>query len=228
VLQDAGLSCFEYVEQLTLLLFLKMADQMTEEPYNRPATIPPSLSWKALLPLDGAALEVKYTEILEALGTKPGMLGVIFKSARCEIHNPALLKQLIVNLIDKVDWLSLPVDVKGTIYEELLQRSAQESSRGAGQYFTPRPVIQSMCEVMRPIPADRICDPAAGTGGFLCNAYSYVLERFERDLDADQKRELREELVEGMELSPKVGRMCGMNLYLHGIGGDNIVIHAGR
>jgi type I restriction enzyme M protein len=168
-------------------------------------------------------LEEKYRDILEKLALKPGMLGVIFKSARCEIHNPGLLKQLIVNLIDKVDWLSLPVDVKGTIYEELLQRSAQESSRGAGQYFTPRPVIQAMCEVMQPTPVDRICDPAAGTGGFLCNAYNYVLERFERDLDRDEKRALREDLVEGMELSPKVGRMCAMNLYLHSIGGDKVV-----
>jgi len=133
------------------------------------------------------------------------MLGIIFKSARCEIHNPALLKQLIVNLLDKVDWLDLPVDVKGTIYEELLQRSAQDSSRGAGQYFTPRPVIQTICEVMQPTPADRICDPAAGTGGFLCNAYNYVLEQFEKELDRDEKRALQGELVEGMELSPKVG-----------------------
>ncbi len=100
-------------------------------------------------------LETKYREILEKLALKNGMLGVIFKSARCEIHNPALLKQIIVNLIDKVDWLSLPVDVKGTIYEELLQRSAAESSRGAGQYFTPRPVIQTMCEVMQPTSEDR-------------------------------------------------------------------------
>lgn len=228
VLQDAGLSCFEYVEQLTLLLFLKMADQQTEPPYNRTPTIPSALSWKALLPLDGAPLEDKYREVLEKLALKPGMLGVIFKSARCEIHNPALLKQLIVNLIDKVDWLALPVDVKGTIYEELLQRSAQESSRGAGQYFTPRAVIQAICEVMQPIPGDRICDPAAGTGGFLCNAYNYVLDRFEKDLDRDEKRALREELVEGMELSPKVGRMCAMNLYLHSIGGNKVVIHAGH
>src|SRR5207249_4622247 len=226
--QDAGLSCFEYVEQLTLLLFLKMADQLTKEPYNRAPIVPPELGWKALLPLDGAALEEQYRASLEKLGLKQGMLGVIFKSARCEIHNPALLKQLIVNLIHKVDWLSLPVDVKGTIYEELLQRSAQESSRGAGQYFTPRPVIQAMCEVMQPAPADRICDPAAGTGGFLCNAYNYVLEHFERDLDRDEKRALREELVEGVELSPKVGRMCAMNLYLHSIGGDKVVIHAGH
>src|SRR6266851_4600785 len=228
VLQDAGLSCFEYVEQLTLLLFLKMADQLTEEPHNRAPLVPLELGWKALLPLDGAALEDQYRASLEKLGVKTGMLGVIFKGARCEIHNPALLKQLIVNLLDKVDWLSLPVDVKGTIYEELLSRSAQESSRGAGQYFTPRPVIQAMCEVMQPTPADRICDPAAGTGGFLCNAYNYVLDRFEKDLDADEKRVLREDLVEGMELSPKVGRMCAMNVYLHGIGGDKVMVHTGH
>jgi len=227
-LQDAGLSCFEYVEQLTLLLFLKMADQLTEPPYNRAPIVPPKLGWKALLPLDGAALEDQYRLSLEKLGVKSGMLGVIFKGARCEINNPALLKQLIVNLLDKVDWLSLPVDVKGTIYEELLARSAQESSKGAGQYFTPRPVIQAMCEVMRPRPEDRICDPAAGTGGFLCNAYQYVLDRFGKELDRDQKRALQEDLVEGMELSPKVGRMCAMNVYLHGIGGDKVVVHTGH
>jgi type I restriction enzyme M protein len=228
VLQDAGLSCFEYVEQLTLLLFLKMADQLCEEPYNRAPIVPPELGWKALLPLDGAALEDQYRASLEKLGVKPGMLGVIFKGARCEIHNPALLKQLIVNLLDKVDWLALPVDVKGTIYEELLSRSAQESSRGAGQYFTTRPVIEAICQAMQPMPADTICDPAAGTGGFLCNAYQYVLDHNERDLDADEKRALREDLVEGMELSPKVGRMCAMNLYLHGIGSESaVVIHTG-
>jgi type I restriction enzyme M protein len=229
VLQDAGLSCFEYVEQLTLLLFLKMADQLTEEPYNRAPIVPSHLGWKVLLPLDGAALEDQYRKSLETLGVKPGMLGAIFKGARCEIHNPALLKQLIVNLLDKVDWLSLPVDVKGTIYEELLSRSAQESSRGAGQYFTTRAVIQAMCEVMEPTPVDAICDPAAGTGGFLCNAYQYVLDRHERELDADEKRALREKLAEGMELSTKVGRMCAMNLYLHGIGSEQaVVIHTGH
>ena len=228
VLQDAGLSCFEYVEQLTLLLFLKMADQLTQPPHDKPPIVPHSQGWRALLPLDGAALEDKYRAILEALGRKSGMLGVIFKGARCEIHNPALLKQLIVNLLDKVDWLALPVDVKGTIYEELLSRSAQESSRGAGQYFTPRPVIQAMCEVTEPTPQDRICDPAAGTGGFLFNAYNHVLDRFGPQLDRDEKRALQEGLVEGMELSPKVGRMCAMNLYLHGIGGERVVVHTGH
>lgn len=228
VLQQAGLSCVEYVEQLTMLLFLKMADQLTEAPHNKPPIVPTELGWKPLLKLDGAALEKQYSTSIEALALKPGMLGVIFKGARCDIHNPALLKQLIVNLIDKEDWLSLPVDVKGTIYEELLQRSASESTKGAGQYFTTRAVIRTMCEVMQPTPQDRICDPAAGTGGFLFTAYNYVLDKYGKDLNRDEKRALREELVEGMELSPKVGRMCAMNLYLHGIGGDKVVVHSGH
>lgn len=228
VLQQAGLSCVEYVEQLTMLLFLKMADQLTGPPWNQPPIVPPEFGWKALLPLDGAALESQYSTSIEKLGLMPGMLGVIFKGARCDIHNPALLKQLIVNLIDKEDWMSLPVDVKGTIYEELLQRSASESTKGAGQYFTTRAVIQTMVEVMQPTPEDRICDPAAGTGGFLFTAYQYVLEKYGADLDADEKRRVREELVEAMELSPKVARMCAMNLYLHGIGGDKVVVHSGH
>ena len=211
-----------------MLLYLKMADQLTEEPYNQKPIVPPELGWKPLLKLDGAALEKQYSESIEKLGLKSGMLGVIFKGARCDIHNPALLKQLIVNLIDKEDWMSLPVDVKGTIYEELLQRSASESTKGAGQYFTTRAVIKAMVEVMQPTPQDRICDPAAGTGGFLFTAYQYVLDNFEKELNKDEKRSLREELVEAMELSPKVGRMCAMNLSLHGIGGDKVVVHSGH
>jgi type I restriction enzyme M protein len=228
VLMAAGLSNVEYVEQLTMLLFLKMADQLTEEPYNQQPIVPPELGWKALLPLDGAALEKQYSDSIEKLALKSGMLGVIFKGARCDIHNPALLKQLIVNLIHKEDWVSLPVDVKGTIYEELLQRSASESTKGAGQYFTTRAVIQAMVDVMQPTPHDRICDPAAGTGGFLFMAYQYVLNKFVKDLNTDEKKALREELVEAMELSPKVARMCAMNLYLHGIGGDKVVVHSGH
>ena len=211
-----------------MLLFLKMADQLTEEPYNKPPIVPPGLGWKPLLKLDGDALEKQYSDSIETLALKPGMLGVIFKGARCDIHNPALLKQLIVNLIDKEDWLGLPVDVKGTIYEELLQRSASESTKGAGQYFTTRAVIQAMVEVMQPTPQDRICDPAAGTGGFLFTAYNYVLDKYVKELNAQEKRALSENLVEGMELSPKVGRMCAMNLYLHGIGGEKVVVHSGH
>jgi type I restriction enzyme M protein len=226
--RQAGLSCVEYVEQLTMLLFLKMADQLTEPPYNESPIVPEQFGRKALLKLDGAALEDHYSRSIEALALKPGMLGVIFKGARCDIHNPALLKQLVVNPIDKEDRLSLPVDVKGTIYEELLQCSASESTKSAGQYFTPRAVIQTMVEVMQPTPDDRICDPAAGTGGFLFTAYNHVFAKYEARLDRDQKRALRENLVEDMELSPKVARTCAMNLYLHGIGGDKVVVHSGH
>ena len=105
VLMAAGLSNVEYVEQLTMLLFLKMADQLTEPPYNRPPVVPPELGWKTLLPLDGPELEAQYQKLLDSLGTRGGMLGVIFKNARNDIRNPALLKQLIVNLIDKEDWV---------------------------------------------------------------------------------------------------------------------------
>lgn len=228
VLQQAGLSCVEYVEQLTMLLFLKMADQLTESPYNQKPIVPEELGWKALKKLSGAALEAQYSKSIEKLALKGGMLGVIFKGARCDIHNPALLQQLIVNLIDKEDWMSLPVDVKGTIYEELLQRSASESTKGAGQYFTTRAVIRTMVEALRPTPQDTICDPAAGTGGFLFNAYQYVLDTHGKDLNKDEKKQLKEELVEGMELSNKVGRMCAMNLHLHGIGGDKVRVHSGH
>ena len=129
VLQQAGLSCVEYVEQLTMLLFLKMADQHTEPPYNQKPIVSPKWGWKALKKLSGAELEQQYSASIEALALQGGMLGVIFKGARCDIHNPALLQQLIVNLIDKEDWLSLPVDVKGTIYEELLQRRHRSRPR---------------------------------------------------------------------------------------------------
>ncbi|RJQ87744.1 MAG: SAM-dependent DNA methyltransferase [Desulfobacteraceae bacterium] len=228
VLRDDGLSYAQYIEQLTMLLFLKMADQLTESPYNRPAIIPSELDWKSLRKLDGVDLENHYRHILEELGKKDGMLGVIYRRARCEISNPAMLKQLIVNLIDKENWLSLSVDVKGTIYEELLARSAAESTKGAGQYFTTRAVIQAIIDVMRPQPSDRICDPAAGTGGFLTRAYQFVLDNYERDLDRDEKKAVKEDLVEAMELTPLAGRLCAMNLYLHGIGGDKVVVQAGH
>jgi len=166
--------------------------------------------------------------VYRSAGTETRNAGRHFKGARCDIHNPALLKQLIVNLIDKEDWLSLPVDVKGTIYEELLQRSASESTKGAGQYFTTRAVIRAMVDVMQPTPQDTICDPAAGTGGFLFTAYNSVLDKFGKDLNRDEKRTIQEKLVEGMELSPKVARMCAMNLHLHGIGGDKVVVHSGH
>src|SRR5690349_828866 len=143
-----------YTEQITFLLFLKMADELTKPPYNRPPIVPAKYGWPSLLKLDGAELETHYRTILDELGKKGGMLGEVFKKARMEIQNPATLKRLIVDLIDAEQWTRMEADVKGDIYEGLLARSAAESPKGAGQYFTPRPLIQGIADVMRPTPDD--------------------------------------------------------------------------
>lgn len=220
VLRDDGLSYMAYTEQITFLLFLKMADEQTKPPYNRPPVVPPELGWPSLLQKDGAELLSHYRHILEELSKKPGMLGEIFKRARPEIQNPAILRRLIVDLIDPEPWISMDADVKGAIYEGLLAKSAEESPKGAGQYFTPRELIKAIVDVMRPGPDDTVCDPACGTGGFLVAAYDYVVRHYGNRLDPDQKRHLRTSFVRGWELVPATARLCIMNLYLHGINAD--------
>lgn len=227
VLRDDGLSYMAYTEQITFLLFLKMAHEQTKPPFNRAALVPPSLSWESLLKKDGDALELHYRHVLEELGKKPGMLGEIFKKARQEIQNPATLKRLIIDLIDKETWMSMQADVKGDIYEGLLARSAAESPKGAGQYFTPRVLIQGIVDVMRPTPEDTVVDPAAGTGGFLLAAHKYVVDHHGSDLDPDQKKHLRTKFVTGWELVAATARLCIMNLYLHGINFDPCPIRSG-
>lgn len=238
VCRDDGLSYMAYVEQLTFLLFLKMADELTKAPYNQPSRIPKgkdkkgnavAYDWASLLAKDGAELYQHYRDVLEYLGTQPGLLGTIFKEAECKIKDPAKLRRLIVDLIDRERWLSLDLDVKGVIYEELLSRSAAESTGGAGQYFTPRPIIQAIVDVMRPAPGETIVDPAAGTGGFLTVAYQFVLDTHGQKMDKDQKKRAREELVTGQELVPETARLCAMNLFLHGVGGmDTSPIISGK
>jgi len=233
VCRDDGLSYMAYVEQLTFLLFLKMADEQTKPPYKLPNPIPKgkdisgggrgkpvAYDWESLRSRDGAELYQHYRDALEFLSTQPGLLGTIFKEAECKIKDPAKLRRLIVDLIDRETWLSIDLDVKGVIYEELLSRSAAESSGGAGQYFTPRPIIQAIVEVMRPGPEDTIIDPAAGTGGFLTMAHQWVQDHHSKEMDKTQRRRVREQLVTGQELVPETARLCAMNLYLHGIGGE--------
>jgi type I restriction enzyme M protein len=227
VLRDDGLSYMAYTEQITFLLFLKMAHEQTLPPFNRPPIVPPELGWASLLAKDGDELEVHYRHILDALSKKPGMLGEIFKKARQDIQNPATLKRLIVDLIEPEQWMSLEADVKGDIYEGLLAKSAAESPKGAGQYFTPRELIKAIVEVMRPQPDDTVCDPACGTGGFLLAAHDWVSKQFGRKLDPDQKKHLRQNFVHGWELVPGTGRLCVMNLYLHGINADPCPVRSG-
>lgn len=224
VLRDEGVSYGDYVEQLTYLLFLKMADEQTKPPFNKPSTVPEGFDWQSLLDKDGDALEVHYRRIFESLGREKGMLGVIFRKAQNRIQDPAKLKRLIM-LINHETWIGLDIDVKGEIYEGLLQKNAEDIKSGAGQYFTPRQLIKAIVNVMHPEPGMTICDPACGTGGFLLAAYTYLTKRFQ--LDKDQKMFLRFNTFRGKDIVDNVVRLCAMNLHLHGIGGDESPIEVG-
>jgi type I restriction enzyme M protein len=216
LLRDDGLSYGDYVEQLTYLLFLKMADERTKPPYDEAPFVPKDRDWNSLVRLDGPELENQYRHILESLGTEPGMLGVIFQKAQNKIEDPAKLTRLVKDLINKERWLSLDTDVKGDAYEGLLERNAQDTKGGAGQYFTPRALIDAIVDSMAPKPGEVITDPAAGTAGFLLSAHAYINDH--NQLDRDQKTHLRLNALRGTELVPGVARLAAMNLLLHGVG----------
>ena len=210
VLRDAGLSYNDYIEQLTFLLFLKMADERKQLQPERAPYIPEGYEWSDLVDLEGDALEVHYRKTLETLGRETGMLGTIFRKAQNKIQNPALLRRLIADLIDREQWTTLDVDVKGDAYEGLLEKNAEDVKTGAGQYFTPRALIRAIVDVMRPRPGESIHDPACGTGGFLLIAHEYISRHYE--LDSDQKRHLRFDALSGFDIVDGVTRLCAMNL----------------
>jgi type I restriction enzyme M protein len=224
VLRDDGVSYGDYVEQLTYLVFLKMADEQTKPPINKESIIPTDYDWRSLSEKDGDALEVHYRHMLETLAKENGMLGVIFKKSQNKIQDPAKLKRLI-ELINGETWLGLDIDVKGDIYEGLLQKNAEDTKSGAGQYFTPRPLIKAIVEVMKPEPGMTICDPACGTGGFLLAAHGYISNNY--TLDKEQKDDLKLNTFKGWDIVDNVVRLCAMNLYLHGIGGEESPIRTG-
>jgi type I restriction enzyme M protein len=215
-LRDDGLSYMGYTEQITFLLFLKMAEELSSRPYNRARMVPEGYDWPSLLARDGEELLVHYRHILEELGRQGGMLGEVFRRAKAEVQNPAILRRLIVELIDPIKWSAMDADVKGDIYEGLLAKSAEESPKGAGQYFTPRPLIRAIVEVMRPDPEDTLCDPASGTGGFLLAAHDYVLHHHAAELDQAQKQHLKSGFIRGMDIVPNTARLCVMNLFRTG------------
>jgi len=219
ILRDDGLSYGDYVEQLTYLLFLKMDDERTKPPYNKKSDIPKEYNWQALLDKEGAELEIQYLKTLSELGKQEGIIGVIFKKSQNKIQDPAKLKRLITELINKENWLSLEADVKGDAYEGLLEKNASDVKGGAGQYFTPRPLINAIVEVMKPEPGKKIHDPACGTGGFLLSAYNYISKNY--NLNRDQKQDLKHKTFSGNEIVPMAARLCVMNLYLHGVNGED-------
>ena len=223
VLRDDGMSYGDYVEQLTYLLFLKM-DHENSTMLGKPSAIPPEFNWAGLLRLDGDDLEHHYRDLLAGLGQGAGLIPVIFRKAQNKIQDPAKLRRLI-ELIDGETWIGLDIDVKGEIYEGLLEKNAQDTKSGAGQYFTPRPLIKAIVDVMRPRPGQTICDPACGTGGFLLAAHDYLAAH--NALDRDQQHHLRHQALHGWEIVDNTARLCVMNLYLHGIGinGSESPIH---
>lgn len=204
---------------MTFLPFLKMAHQQTQPHWRKPSIIPEGFDWPSLLARDGDDLETHYRHVLETLPKSGRMLRDIFQKARNKIQDPAKLCRLIVDLIDKQQWRMIDADVKGDAYEGLLGKIAQDTKGGAGQYLTPRPLIQAIVDVMRPQPGETICDPACGTGGFLLAAHDHIARHNPR-LDRDQKRHLRLDAQRGVEIVDGVTRLCAMNLLLHGVGPD--------
>ncbi len=217
VLRDDGLSYGDYLEQLTYLLFLKMAHEQTLPPWSRLSAVPEKFAWSSLLKRSGDDLETHYRHVLESLGKEKGMLGIIFRKAQNKVQDPAKLERLIKGLIDREQWMSLDADVKGDAYEGLLQKNAEDVKGGAGQYFTPRPLIRAIVDVMHPQPGETICDPACGTGGFLLAAHDFIVCN-NPNLDKTQKKKLKLDTLHGVEIVDTVTRLCAMNLLLHGIG----------
>jgi len=214
-LRDDGVSYGDYLEQLTYLLFLKMADEYSKPPYNRPLPIPQKYSWETLTDKKGAELEVHYVELLRELGQQKGILGQIFTKSQNKIQDPAKLFRLI-DMIDKEQWNIMGADVKGAIYEGLLEKNAEDTKSGAGQYFTPRALIRTMVECIRPQPMKVIGDPACGTGGFFLAAYDFLINNY--PLDKEQKQFLKFSTFFGNEIVANTRRLCLMNLFLHNIG----------
>ncbi len=217
VLRDDGVGVIEYTEQLTYLLFLKMADERGRRTLNPEQIVPDQYSWQRLLDAQGTDLEQTYMGILVGLAREPGVIGTIFRKSQNRIQDPAKLRRLIVDLIDKENWSQSGTDINGDAYEDLLSKGASDKGSGAGQYFTPRPLIQAIVDVVRPTVHDTVVDPACGTGGFLLVAHDYAQQGSE-SMTPVERDKLRDDLVRGYELVDGTARLAAMNLLLHGIG----------
>jgi type I restriction enzyme M protein len=235
VLRDTGVGTLDYVEQITFLLFLKMADEQFQ--LTRRRVVPKGFDWASLLALEGDELETHYRAVLEHLGKQGGALGAVFQKATNRVNQPAVLRKLIADLIGEENWSALDADIKGDLYEGLLAKGITDGGSKAGQYFTPRPLIRAIVDVMDPKITDTVCDPACGTGGFLLAAHKHIVHN-NPVLDPDQIKHLRDEAIRGTDIGDLVYRLCVMNMLLHGIGSptspppigrdDALAAHPGR
>src|SRR6516162_3290052 len=214
-LRHDGIDYGDYIEQLTYLLFLKMSDE-------RGVQVPKGNDWTSLKALSGTALTDHYADVLRKLREAGGLLADIFAQATPRFNNPVNLKRVIA-MVDEEDWSSMDVDVKGAAFEGLLEKAASEGKKGAGQYFTPRVLIDSIIRVMKPDPRGKtefkICDPAVGTGGFLVRAYEWLVspEVSGGVFDRGEAKRIRTATYYGQDLVPRPRRLALMNLYLHGV-----------
>ncbi len=213
VLAGQGIGFTDYITQLTYLLFLKMDDENTET-FGEESAIPEGFRWKDLLALDGLALIKQYEDTLNILQKEDNLIGTIYTKAQNKIDKPVYLKK-VITLIDEEKWLVMDGDVKGAIYESILEKNGQDKKSGAGQYFTPRSLIQAMVDVTRPKIGETVCDPACGTGGFLLAAYDYMKNQSQ---DKEKQDFLRNEALSGVDNTALVVTLASMNLYLHGVG----------
>ncbi|MDR1014883.1 MAG: type I restriction-modification system subunit M [Coriobacteriales bacterium] len=214
VLMNDGVSNSDYLEQLTYLLFLKMAEEYSNPPFNRDIGIPDDCRWQTLVSKKGDELDRHYTYILTTLAEQRGTLQQIYTNAKNMVSTPAMLARIIKMIADE-NWSSMSADVKGDIYEGLLQKVAEDTKSGAGQYFTPRSLTSTMVACVRPQPNRTVADPCCGSGGFLLATKDYIEDNF--SLDRDQKQFLKFKTFRGWEIVPRTYRMCLMNLFLHNI-----------
>ena len=214
-LSGQGIGYTDYVTQLTYLLFLKM-DAENEKLFEETSSIPEGYRWSNLIELDGLDLIEQYEKTLKILSEQDNLIGTIFTKAQNKIDKPVYLKK-VISMIDEEQWLVMDGDVKGAIYEGILEKNGQDKKSGAGQYFTPRPLIQAIVDCVQPKIGETVCDPACGTGGFLLAAYDCMKQQSQ---DKDKRDFLNNKALHGVDNTPLVVTLASMNLYLHGIGTD--------
>ena len=212
-LAGQGIGFTDYITQLTYLLFLKMDDENVKL-FGDDSAIPEGCRWSDLIDLDGLALIEQYEKTLKELSEQSNLIGTIYTKAQNKIDKPVYLKK-VITMINEEQWLVMDGDVKGAIYESILEKNGQDKKSGAGQYFTPRSLISTMVDVTRPQIGETVCDPACGTGGFLLAAYDYMKVQ---SSDKEKSEFLREQALHGYDNTALVVTLASMNLYLHGIG----------
>ena len=222
VLAAQGIGNTDYLTQLTYLLFLKM-DQERADIFEEGSAIPEGFRWNDLIKEEGQDLLTQYNRTLEELRKQDNLIGTIFTQAQNKITQPVYLKK-IISMIDEQQWLIMSGDVKGAIYEDILEEVGQDTKSGTGEYFTPRALISAMVDVTRPKITETVCDPACGTGGFLMAAYDYMKHQSN---DAKKLDFLNNKALHGTDITPLVVTLGSMNLYLHGIGKDSSPIVCG-